>query len=72
MNKNKKVVIVGGGHAGCNVIASLRQAGFSGSITLVSEEDTHPYHRPPLSKSWLKETVINNRLYLKPPSVPFG
>jgi len=68
MNKNKKVVIVGGGHAGGNLIASLRQAGFSGSITLVSDEDALPYHRPPLSKSWLKETTAINRLHLKPPN----
>lgn len=68
MDKNKKVVIVGGGHAGGNLVASLRQAGFSGSITLVSEENALPYHRPPLSKSWLKETVTIDRLYLKPPS----
>lgn len=47
-------MIIGAGHAGVGLAAELRQLGFSGSVTLVNGEDAVPYHRPPLSKAWLK------------------
>ncbi|RDK10108.1 NAD(P)/FAD-dependent oxidoreductase [Cupriavidus lacunae] len=46
-------VVVGGGHAAAQMVASLRQEGWSGAITLVSDEPILPYHRPPLSKGFL-------------------
>ena len=50
----ENVVILGAGHAGAQVAASLRQEGFEGAITLVSDEADVPYHKPPLSKAFLK------------------
>jgi 3-phenylpropionate/trans-cinnamate dioxygenase ferredoxin reductase subunit len=47
------VVAVGGGQAGFQLCASLRDSGFTGRITLVCGEGTLPYQRPPLSKSFL-------------------
>jgi 3-phenylpropionate/trans-cinnamate dioxygenase ferredoxin reductase subunit len=47
------VVIVGAGHAGVQVAASLRQRGFEAPITLLGEEPGPPYQRPPLSKELL-------------------
>lgn len=44
------VVVVGGGHAGFQTVASLRENGFTGPLSLISEENTLPYERPPLSK----------------------
>ncbi len=49
-----RIVIVGAGHAGCQLAFSLRACGYQGEITLVNGEDTLPYHRPPLSKAYLK------------------
>lgn len=49
----RHVVIVGGGHAGGQLIASLRQQNYEGAITLISDEADLPYHRPPLSKEVL-------------------
>lgn len=60
------VVIVGAGHAGGNAAALLRQYGFSGRIVLVGEEPVPPYHRPPLSKAYLKGESDVERLWLKP------
>ena len=51
----KGVVIVGGGHGGSQVAASLRSEGYEGPITLIAEEADIPYQRPPLSKTYLKE-----------------
>lgn len=48
------IVIVGAGHAGAQLAASLREEGYDGPITLVSQESDLPYHKPPLSKSFMK------------------
>ena len=49
------VVIIGAGHAGVQAAASLREEGFSGPVTLVGDENELPYHKPPLSKAFLKD-----------------
>lgn len=49
------VVIVGAGHAGVQAAASLREEGFDGRITLIGDENELPYHKPPLSKAFMKE-----------------
>lgn len=43
-------VIVGAGECGTRAAFALREAGYSGSITLVGAEYHLPYERPPLSK----------------------
>jgi 3-phenylpropionate/trans-cinnamate dioxygenase ferredoxin reductase subunit len=48
------LVIVGAGHAGVQAAASLREEGWEGAITLLSDEAELPYQRPPLSKAFLK------------------
>jgi 3-phenylpropionate/trans-cinnamate dioxygenase ferredoxin reductase component len=60
------VVIVGAGHAGGNAAALLRQYGFEGRVVLVGAEPVPPYHRPPLSKAYLKGEADVERLWLKP------
>jgi 3-phenylpropionate/trans-cinnamate dioxygenase ferredoxin reductase subunit len=49
------IVIVGAGHGGSQAAVSLRQEGYDGPLTLISAETDIPYHRPPLSKAFLKE-----------------
>ncbi|GMA77359.1 hypothetical protein GCM10025880_37760 [Methylorubrum aminovorans] len=49
----ESIVIVGAGQAGFQAAASLREAGFAGSLTLIGEEAALPYQRPPLSKAYL-------------------
>lgn len=49
-NKNKKIVIVGGGAAALSAIDSLRQTGYDGLITVISKESYLPYDRTLLSK----------------------
>ena len=51
------IVIVGGGHAGAQLCAALAAAGRARSVHLVCEEAELPYHRPPLSKSFLKDSA---------------
>ncbi|MEM9376365.1 MAG: FAD-dependent oxidoreductase [Pseudomonadota bacterium] len=66
LSASEHVVIVGGGQAAAQACASLRQFGFSGSITLVGEEPALPYQRPPLSKAYMKGELAEERLYFKP------
>jgi 3-phenylpropionate/trans-cinnamate dioxygenase ferredoxin reductase component len=51
----KGIVIVGGGHGGSQVTASLRADGYDGPLALVTAEIDVPYQRPPLSKAFLKD-----------------
>nr|WP_315242964.1 FAD-dependent oxidoreductase [uncultured Albidiferax sp.] len=61
------VVIIGAGQAGYQTAASLRQEGFTGSITLVGDEAGVPYQRPPLSKAYLLGKVGAPALRFRPP-----
>ena len=49
------VVIVGAGHAGVQAAASLREEGYDGPVILVGDESELPYHKPPLSKTFIKD-----------------
>ncbi len=48
------IVIIGGGHAAAQLCAGLAEAGQATRVHLVCEEACEPYHRPPLSKTFLK------------------
>ena len=50
-------LIVGGGVAGATAADTLRREGATGTITILSAEQTPPYHRPRLSKSYLLGTT---------------
>jgi 3-phenylpropionate/trans-cinnamate dioxygenase ferredoxin reductase subunit len=60
------VVIIGAGHAGFQLAASLRQHGFAERIALVNDEGHLPYQRPPLSKAYLKGTGGPDSLMFRP------
>lgn len=47
------IVIVGAGHAGVQAAVSLREQCCDEKITLLSDEADYPYHKPPLSKTFL-------------------
>jgi len=47
-------VIVGGGLAGGMIGQSYREAGGSESVLIVGREQRPPYHRPPLTKEFLR------------------
>ncbi|MFJ4822318.1 NAD(P)/FAD-dependent oxidoreductase [Streptomyces bacillaris] len=51
--RTRNVVIVGAGMAGVQTAVALREAGFTGPVTLIGAEPHQPYDRPPLSKAVL-------------------
>jgi 3-phenylpropionate/trans-cinnamate dioxygenase ferredoxin reductase subunit len=50
MTEETSIAIIGAGHAGVQLAASLREYGFKDEITLIGAEPHLPYQRPPLSK----------------------
>ncbi|SMO81222.1 NAD(P)/FAD-dependent oxidoreductase [Paracoccus laeviglucosivorans] len=44
------MIIIGAGECGTRAAFALREAGFSGAVTLIGAEHGLPYERPPLSK----------------------
>ena len=60
-----KFVVLGGGHAAGQAVASLRQDGFDGEIDLIGDEPFLPYQRPPLSKQYLSGEHTIERVYLR-------
>ncbi len=59
------IVVIGGGHAGAQVVDSLRREGFRGRVVLVCEEPVLPYQRPPLSKKFLAGELEEDRLPIR-------
>jgi NTE family protein len=54
MMKEFELVIAGGGLTAVRAIKSYRESGGSGQIALLSKESDLPYHRPALSKRYLR------------------
>ncbi|MDX2937386.1 NAD(P)/FAD-dependent oxidoreductase [Streptomyces ipomoeae] len=59
------IVIVGAGQAGVQAAESLRDAGFTGPLTLIGDEPELPYQRPPLSKEYLAGKLSGEELTLR-------
>jgi 3-phenylpropionate/trans-cinnamate dioxygenase ferredoxin reductase subunit len=51
------VVIIGAGHAGSQLAVSLKAEGFGGAVTLIDSDASLPYHKPPLSKTFLNSAT---------------
>ena len=57
---------MGASHAAIETIVSLRKLGWRDGITLIGNEDSLPYQRPPLSKGYLKGEVNSEKIALRP------
>jgi 3-phenylpropionate/trans-cinnamate dioxygenase ferredoxin reductase component len=60
------IVIIGGGLAGGNAAATLRDEGFRGRVVIVSHEPGVPFGRPPLSKTYLRSEEDLDGWYVRP------
>ena len=54
MNRDGRLVIVGGGPAGLAAARAYRDAGGLGRVEILSAEPYPPYNRPPLTKDFLR------------------
>lgn len=66
MDAESSLVIVGGGNAASELAVQARQGGWAGAITMVGNEPVLPYHRPPLSKAYLKAQADMDSLSIRP------
>ncbi len=60
------VAIVGAGPAGLACADELRALGYAGSVLLVGREADAPYHRPAVSKEYLRGSVSRDDVLLRP------
>jgi len=62
----KSVIIVGGGAAGNAAAEALRHEGYTGSLTMLSADETLPCDRPHLSKGYLAGAASDASNLLRP------
>jgi 3-phenylpropionate/trans-cinnamate dioxygenase ferredoxin reductase component len=65
----KKIIIIGGSHAGVHAAFTLRNQMPDAEIEIFSDEAHYPYHRPPLSKKSLQEDASLDDILIKPKSL---
>jgi len=63
---SRPMVVVGGGKAGGTAVATLRDEGFAGPVTIISREPGIPFGRPPLSKTYLRSEEDLAGWYIRP------
>src|SRR6266540_6681186 len=68
----QRIVIIGASLAGATAAATLRDEGFDGEVQLIGAESQLPYHRPPLSKGYLRGEESFESQLVKPPEYYAG
>jgi 3-phenylpropionate/trans-cinnamate dioxygenase ferredoxin reductase component len=61
------LVIIGGGLATPRAVKAYREGGGEGSVRLVSMDSEIPYHRPPLSKRYLRGEQEKEEVFVEQP-----
>ena len=60
------IVVVGGGLSAARLATEYRAAGGEAPVTILSNEQDPPYHRPPLTKGFLRGEVEREGTYVRP------
>ena len=69
MAAKSRCIIIGASHAAAQLAPTLRQQGWTGSISMITNEYALPYHRPPLSKDYLAGTKTAEQILIRPAAV---
>ncbi|RZN33729.1 FAD-dependent oxidoreductase [Bradyrhizobium sp. Leo121] len=59
------LVVIGASYAGVQAALSARDAGYAEPVTVVGDEKSLPYQRPPLSKDFLLNEISEHNLILR-------
>ena len=65
-NLHVKYLLVGGGLASSSAAQAIRSRDPEGSVLLVGQEVNRPYHRPPLTKQYLRREAGKTALFTLP------
>ena len=57
MSKKEEIIILGGGQAAAYAAKEIRTINNHSNLTIVTEENTLPYERSPLSKDYLLDKM---------------
>lgn len=60
-------LLIGGGLASAMAAEAIRERGAGGRIVVVTEDHERPYHRPPLSKEYLRGDQGRKDVFVHPP-----
>src|SRR5689334_22306326 len=66
-NLHVKYLLIGGGLANSCAAQAIRELDRHGSLLLVAQEVNRPYHRPPLSKEFLRRQKPRRDLFTQEP-----
>ncbi len=69
LGRRDGVLVVGAGCGGVEAALALRANGWTGPIDLFDAETAWPYHKPPLSKAFLKGAAAETELHLCAPEL---
>ncbi|MGR4884147.1 NAD(P)/FAD-dependent oxidoreductase [Streptomyces sp. LARHCF249] len=64
LKRDGRIVVVGASLAGLRAAETMREKGFTGSLTMIGDEPYEPYDRPPLSKQVLLGQAAADRTAL--------
>jgi 3-phenylpropionate/trans-cinnamate dioxygenase ferredoxin reductase subunit len=65
----QRCIIIGGSHAAAQLAPALRQTGWEGTIGVIANEYSLPYHRPPLSKDFLSGKKSSDDILIRQAAV---
>ena len=60
-------LIIGGGLAGAMAAEAIRERGAGGRVVILTDDHERPYHRPPLSKEFLRGDQERKEVFVHPP-----
>jgi 3-phenylpropionate/trans-cinnamate dioxygenase ferredoxin reductase subunit len=62
-------LLIGGGIASANCALELRERGSEGQVLLVGRELDPPYHRPPITKEYLRDEIQREQALIETPEL---
>jgi len=65
VNRDERLVIIGGGPAGLSTARAYRQTGGKGRVEILAAENLAPYRRPPLTKEYLRGEIPREDLAME-------
>ncbi len=66
MNAHVRYLLIGGGLASISAAQAIRDRDARGELLIIGQEINRPYHRPPLSKEYLRRQKGHDELFTHP------